>query len=311
VSDELRKIAEHMLLFPAGNVGTETLQKVATVVTDELLILAWEAVRTVSQLQEPAPIGVAQKRLLAWVVAVAVGRPLLTEQAEATKVGNRLKEQAQRVSLKLVGISTRFDALRTAAADQELAEINAAEQRARDEVLTQVYNNAAMLLPTEPVPQDAPVPMLQSELPSGERRQRAASARQAIASEPARAWLELVEGGLEGEFKAGYDAGYAARDNLAAEDTRVNERVAAWIRNEREILVKDLARDLERLELEHEQELESLKESKAKDEEQIEMLQDMLLRAEGREMMLRDLIRDSTTWHDHPRLRDRLAAHGD
>jgi hypothetical protein len=208
-SAELLKIAKHILPFPTGAVDTQTLHKVATVVTDELLILALQAVSAVSQTQNPVPSGKAQKRLLAWVIAAAVGGTLLTDQERATTVGKRLDTQAERVSEKLREISNAASTCsapprptrRTIqdSADQKLMELNAAEQMALDTMRTGVYTNAAELLPMEPVPHDAPVPVLQSVPPShDDYRRRTRQARALEAAAPA---------GLLDPFDEGFDEG--------------------------------------------------------------------------------------------------------
>ena len=209
-----------------GKVDTETLHKLATVVTDELLILAWAAIGTVVQLQEPPPTLRAQLRLLAWVVAGAVGGPMLTDMEQAHTVGKRLARQAARVSSRLAHTSAGFDEQRAAAGQDsaaQLAEIDTAEQMALDAMLTEVYNNAVELLPMEPVPHGAPVPEVApvSERPSLDEYRRLT--RQAIALEPAE---DL--GPFENCFREGYETSYRTQDD---EDARVDERVNARVKS--------------------------------------------------------------------------------
>jgi hypothetical protein len=132
---------------------------------------------------------------------------LLTDQERVTTVGKRLETQAERVSEKLREISNGFDVQRAVAADtadqdsadQKLMELNAAEQMALDTMRTGVYTNAAELLPMEPVPHDAPVPVLQSVPPShDEYRRRTRQARALEAAAPA---------GLLDPFDEGFDEG--------------------------------------------------------------------------------------------------------
>jgi hypothetical protein len=316
VPAELRQIAERILPFPDGKVDTKTLHKVATVVTNELLILTWEAVRTVSQLRESPPSGKAQLKLLAWVVAGAVGGPMLTDLEQAHTLGKRLKAQADRVRLKLLVDSASFDEQRAAAGQDsaahdsaaELAEIDAAEQMALDEMLTEVYTNAVELLPMEPVQHDAPVPEPVSERPSLDEYRRLT--RQAIALEPARA------GPLDPFDEGYYEASEMHKRMMIDEDARVDGRVAlikakyeAGVERLIELHKQQLADKEQAHELQLQEQLEQRDQAEALKscEEDNDMLRDMLLRAEGRESVLRDVIRECTTWQDQPRLRERVA----
>ena len=119
--------------------------------TDQLLVVASDAVTSVATQASPSLSGKAMQRLLAWVVADArgAGRPMEKELAET--VGKRLDKQARKVRETLAAASADAaqareaareaasqDANLAAALPAQLAAIGAAEReayaRARDEV---------------------------------------------------------------------------------------------------------------------------------------------------------------------------------
>ena len=146
----LTEIAERVLPFTDGQFAPSS-RPLLDQLTDQLLVVASDAVTAVAAAASPRLSGKATLRLLAWVVADArgAGRPM--EKALAETVGKRLEKQAQKVRETLAAAAAHAaqareaareaasrDANLAAALPAQLATIDVAEReayaRARDEV---------------------------------------------------------------------------------------------------------------------------------------------------------------------------------
>lgn len=151
VVDSLIGIAERIRSFPDGDFLPSPPPVLLDKLTDQLLVVASDAVTTVASQASPPLSGKAKLRLLAWVVADARrgGRPI--EKALAETVGKRLEKQAQKVRETLASASAHAadareaahaaaaqDATLAATLRATLADIDATEHMAyvsaRDEV---------------------------------------------------------------------------------------------------------------------------------------------------------------------------------
>ena len=97
LSEALEKLTQRILTFPEGKHEPSAPVQLLHQLTDEILVLAADAVEKVMAKQQPRPSGKAQFRLLAWMVADARGATTLLEKALAETVGKRLDRQAQKV----------------------------------------------------------------------------------------------------------------------------------------------------------------------------------------------------------------------
>jgi hypothetical protein len=149
--EALRGRAERILPFTGGGFAPSPPPVLLNKLTDQLLVVASDAVSAVATGASPPLSGKAALRLLAWVVADARGATTPLEKALADTVGKRLEKQAQKVRETLAAATAEAaearEAARTAAAQDaslaaalasELAAIDAVEhgayERARDEV---------------------------------------------------------------------------------------------------------------------------------------------------------------------------------
>jgi hypothetical protein len=116
--------------------------------TDEVLMVANDAIEVVAAHTSPKPSGKALLRLLAWVVADARGATMPMEKPLAETVGKRLNRQASSVSKSLQQASTaagvaREMASRASQADSALRATLRAELAAIDEQERRAYQMAA------------------------------------------------------------------------------------------------------------------------------------------------------------------------
>ena len=86
-----------ILPFADGKFSSTPPPALLNTLTDELLVVASDAVAAVAAQVQPPPSGKGQLRLLAWVVADARGATIPLERSLAETVGKRLAAQAQRV----------------------------------------------------------------------------------------------------------------------------------------------------------------------------------------------------------------------
>ena len=106
VEEALRQLAQRLLA--AGKIQLPVIGKLdgVTVLTQQLLLLASDAVEVASEAAPgPTPNGKARLRLLVALVAGAMGSPAPFEKAEAEGIGKRLAGQVTRVR-KALGLAT-------------------------------------------------------------------------------------------------------------------------------------------------------------------------------------------------------------
>ena len=151
VVEALTSKAERLRPFAGGDFAPSPPPALLDQLTDQLLVVASDAVTAVAARASPPMSGKATLRLLAWVLADARGGGRPMEKALAETVGKRLEKQAQKVRQTLAAATADAaqarEAARAAAAQDadlaatlatELATIDALEksayQSARDEV---------------------------------------------------------------------------------------------------------------------------------------------------------------------------------
>ena len=93
----LESLARRFLPFPNGNFSPSPPPALRDKITDELLVVASDAVATVAAEVQPRPSGKSLLRLLAWIVADARGASTVLDKLLAETVGKRLDRQAQKV----------------------------------------------------------------------------------------------------------------------------------------------------------------------------------------------------------------------
>eukprot|EP00966_Prymnesium_polylepis_P199371 4619935-Prymnesium_polylepis.1 len=130
----LEALARRILPFAACNFSPSPPPALLDAITDELLVVASDAISTVAAEVQPQPSGKALLRLLAWVVADARGASVSLDKALAETVGKRLDRQAQRVRAQLA-CATRSaeearEALERMVASGQLSSALVAERRA-------------------------------------------------------------------------------------------------------------------------------------------------------------------------------------
>jgi hypothetical protein len=144
---------ERLLPTQDGNFVRSAGRPLFKEITDDTLIEIWQAVREAGDAAQPKPLsGLAQKRLMIWVVVDCLRSPVLLQKDHALKAGDRIWCQAKRVSDKLATIAlmraSQRDTARAAAATYsnleaglatELAAINAAEETQCDNLRREVY----------------------------------------------------------------------------------------------------------------------------------------------------------------------------
>lgn len=146
------------------------------VITDELLVVTWEAIAAAAAEQVEKPSGKASKRLFAWVIADARGVQKRIDRADAETYGKRLERQAVKVRDDLAAELAKVATARTNACASldgealatELAALDAREQKARMHPKLEVYigfHELHGLLPEqEPEPEPEPQSAEQSEV---------------------------------------------------------------------------------------------------------------------------------------------------
>ena len=150
--EALRSRAERLHHFTGGQFEPSPPPVLLDKLTDQLLVVASDAVTAVAAATLPALSGKATLRLLAWVVADARGATTPLEKALAETVGKRLEKQAQKVRETLAAATADAaearesaraaaaqDANLAAALAAELAAIDALEQGAYDRARDEVY----------------------------------------------------------------------------------------------------------------------------------------------------------------------------
>ena len=142
----LETLARRFLPFPNGNFSPSPPPALLDKITDELLVVASDAVATVAAEQPRPPSGKSLLRLLAWIVADARGASTVLDKLLAETVGKRLDRQAQKVRTTLaratkVAEFARSDLL-TVLADSALASDGADRRAETDAAEKQAYEHA-------------------------------------------------------------------------------------------------------------------------------------------------------------------------
>ena len=101
MTEALQKIARRVRTYTEGLYEPSMPPQLLDNITDELLVIASDAVTAVIA-EEPALPGNARLRLLAWTVADARGATRPLEKPLALAVGKRLDRQAQSVQAVLL-----------------------------------------------------------------------------------------------------------------------------------------------------------------------------------------------------------------
>ena len=143
----LEKLARRFLPFPNGNFSPSPPPALLDKITDELLVVASDAVATVAAEVQPRPSGKSLLRLLAWVVADARGSSTVLDKLLAETVGKRLDRQAQKVRSTLARAALVAELARsdvsTILAGGALTASHGADRRAEiDRVEKQAYEHA-------------------------------------------------------------------------------------------------------------------------------------------------------------------------
>jgi len=101
VAEALQNLAKNLLEAASGTIDvTDKLERVA-VLTEQLLLLAFDAVEVVAEAAPaPQPNGKGRQRLLVALLAATMGSPATFPNAEAEKTGKRLEEQVVAVRVK-------------------------------------------------------------------------------------------------------------------------------------------------------------------------------------------------------------------
>ena len=145
--EALRSRAERLHPFTGGQFEPSPPPVLLDKLTDQLLVVASNAVTAVAAETVPLLSGKATLRLLAWVVADARGATTPLEKALAETVGKRLEKQAQKVRETLAAATAdaaeaRESARAAAAQDADLAAALAAELAAIDALEQGAYDAA-------------------------------------------------------------------------------------------------------------------------------------------------------------------------
>ena len=96
LSEALGELAQRILTFPEGKHEPSAPVQLLHQLTDEILVLAADAVDAVMAKQQPRPSGKAQFRLLGWTVADARGATTLLDNSLADQTTRRLSDGRNR-----------------------------------------------------------------------------------------------------------------------------------------------------------------------------------------------------------------------
>ena len=167
----VRETVERLLLVVDGTFARSPGLRLVDEITDDLLIEIRKDVISAGNAAQPKPLsGLAQQKVMLWVVIDAVRSPVVLSGADLSRAAGRIWKQAARVSEALSVTAKehayRRDAARAAAAaDQglaaglpmQLAAISAAEEERCDKLRREVYEGLTELAAA---PDDAPAPAL-------------------------------------------------------------------------------------------------------------------------------------------------------
>ena len=183
VKSALEQLARRILSCPDDSFEPSPPPALLKTLTDELLVVASDAVAAVAAEVQPPPSGKAQLRLLAWLAADARGANAVLDNATAWKAGKRIDYQAQAVRAALAQATRTAEeeraALAEAGARMSAAEVSKArakidekEQQTYDKHRREVYigfHELEDLLP-RPVPAVVSQPRFPHLLPQANQR---------------------------------------------------------------------------------------------------------------------------------------------
>ena len=174
VQRAIEESVERLLSITTGDFERTAGRPVFKEITDGLLIeLRQVVINAGAAVQPKALSGLAQKRLMLWVVLDCLRSPVVLSGAAADRAGGRIWKQAERQSAEIDGTAakhaTERDTARAAAAADpdsqvalvtELAAIDAAETFIIDMVRREVYTGLTEVEPEAiPVPPPAVLPV--------------------------------------------------------------------------------------------------------------------------------------------------------
>ena len=165
----MRETVQRLLRVVDGTFARSLGPRLVDEITDDLLIEIRKEVISAGNAAQPKPLsGLAQQKVMLWVVVDAVRSPVVLLGADLSRAAGRIWKQAARVSEALSvtakGHASRRDAARAAAAadpglaaglSMQLAAISAAEEEWCDKLRREVYEGLAEL---EADPDAAPAP---------------------------------------------------------------------------------------------------------------------------------------------------------
>ena len=149
-----QQLARRILQHPEGDFTPSPPPRLLDNITDDNLMVAWDAVVAAAAAMEAAPSGVKQQTALAWLLADARGAKRALGKEVATKAGKRLATHADRVSKaaakatsiaaadrERVSEAARSDPALRAKLRSDLAGIDRVEEAVRQKRIDEVYRN--------------------------------------------------------------------------------------------------------------------------------------------------------------------------
>ena len=166
----MRETVQRLLLAVDGTFARSPGLRLVDDITDDLLIEIRKAVISAGNAAQPKPLsGLAQQKVMLWVVVDAVRSPVVLTGADLSRAAGRIWKQAARVSEALSVTAkehaSRRDAARAAAAADPglaaglsmlLAAIGGKEEAWCDKLRREVYEGLDVVLELAAVPAPAP-----------------------------------------------------------------------------------------------------------------------------------------------------------
>jgi hypothetical protein len=98
LKEALRATALRILPYHQGNFTPSPPPQILDTITDEQILVAFDVVARIAVEAKPKPLsGAAEQRLLAWLIADARGATIVLDPPSAERAGKRLKKQALKV----------------------------------------------------------------------------------------------------------------------------------------------------------------------------------------------------------------------
>ena len=161
----VRETVQRLLLAVDGTFARSPGLRLVDDITDDLLIEIRKAVISAGTAQPKPLSGLAQQKVMLWVVVDAVRSPVVLTGADLSRAAGRIWKQAARVSEALSVTAkehaSRRDAARAAAAadpglaaglSMQLAAMSAAEEERCDELRREIYEGLDVVLELAAVP---------------------------------------------------------------------------------------------------------------------------------------------------------------